>query len=158
MEIDARCIQKERAGEDTDMIAACTELSRTMPSCEIEVFVISAARGDVFPACLRLSQARADEAWLDRLNIALAVGPACPARILDMACQYMPKATEPRLLRAASALRFAAMAKDDEERDLFNDAARRDLLDILEVDETDLTARSIVFELLGSDHFSAMTA
>lgn len=106
-----------------------TSLARTLPPCEIEVFVVSAARGDVFPACLRLAQARADQAWGDRLNIALAVGPVCPATVLDMACSYMPHATEPRLLRAAASLRLAAMATDDEERDLYNDAARRDLLD-----------------------------
>lgn len=131
---------------------------RPMPSCEIEVFVISAQRGDVFPACLRLSQARADEAWLDRLNIALAVGPSCPPRVLDMACQYMPKATEPRLLRAAASLRLAAMAKDEDERHLFNDAARRDLVDIVEIDETDLTARAILFDLLSAAQFPFMTA
>ena len=126
--------------------------ARVLPSCEIEVFSISAKRGDVFPACIRLAQARSDEAWLDRLNIALAVGPACPASVLDMACQYMPKAAEPRLLRACAALRLAAMANDDEERELFNDAARRDLLGVLANDIHDVTARAILFDLLATDY------
>lgn len=126
--------------------------ARVLPACEIEVFSIAAKRGDVFPACIRLAQARSDEAWLDRLNIALAVGPACPASVLDMACQYMPRAAEPRLLRACSALRLAAMANDDEERDLFNDAARRDLLAVLAADIHDVTARAILFDLLATDY------
>lgn len=126
--------------------------SRSLPTCEIEVFTISAEKGDVFPACIRLSQARNDEAWLDRLNIALAVGPACPIRVLDMACQYMPRATEPRLLRACAQLRLAAMAKDSEERELFNDAARRDLLELLAFDIADVTARAILFDLLATDY------
>lgn len=131
---------------------SCATFSRPLPECEIEVFTISARRGDVFPACIRLSQARADEAWLDRLNIALVVGPACPATVLDMACQYMPRASEPRLLRACASLRLAAMAKDDEERELFNDAARRDLLDVIAFDLGDVTARAILFDLLGTDY------
>jgi hypothetical protein len=126
--------------------------ARVLPACEIEVFCVSATRGDVFPACLRLAQARSDEAWLDRLNIALAVGPACPVSVLDMACQYMPKASEPRLLRACSSLRLAAMANDDDERELFNDAARRDLLHVLAGDIHDVTARAILFDLLATDY------
>jgi hypothetical protein len=106
----------------------------------------------VFPACIRLSQARGDEAWLDRLNIALAVGPECPVRVLDMACQYMPRATEPRLLRACATLRLAAMATDEDERDLFNDAARRDLLEVLAFDLGDVTARALLFDLLATDY------
>lgn len=131
---------------------AATCFSRSLPECEIEVFTVSARKGDVFPACLRLSQARGDEAWLDRLNIALAVGPACPASVLDMACQYMPRATEPRLLRACASLRLAAMTKDEDERALFDDAARRDLLEVLAFDIQDVTARSILFDLLSTDY------
>ena len=129
-----------------------TSFSRSLPACEIEVFSVSAKKGDVFPACIRLAQARGDEAWLDRLNIALAVGPSCPASVLDMACQYMPNAVEPRLLRACSALRLAAMATDDEERELFNTAARRDLLDVLATDIHDVTARAILFDILATDY------
>jgi hypothetical protein len=155
------CIQEGSSGEDMDMMAdaasvfasfGSTSFSRSLPACEIEVFSVSAKKGDVFPACIRLAQARSDEAWLDRLNIALAVGPACPASVLDMACQYMPRAAEPRLLRACAALRLAAMAKDDEERELFNDAARRDLLDVLATDIHDVTARAILFDLLATDY------
>ena len=69
-----------------------------------------------------------------------------------MACQYMPKAAEPRLLRACAALRLAAMANDDEERELFNDAARRDLLGVLANDIHDVTARAILFDLLATDY------
>jgi hypothetical protein len=126
--------------------------SRSLPECEIEVFAVSAKKGDVFPACIRLSQARGDEAWLDRLNIALAVGPACPVSVLDMACRYMPRATEPRLLRACAWLRLAAMAKDEDERALFDDAARRDLIEVLATDIHDVTARSILFDLLATDY------
>jgi hypothetical protein len=136
----------------TTFAIPCSTSSRSLPECEIEVFAISARRGDVFPACLRLSQARVDEAWLDRLNIALTVGPACPASVLDMACQYLPRASEPRLLRACASLRLAAMAKDEEERDLFNEAARRDLLEAIRFDAEDVTARAILFDLLGDDY------
>lgn len=147
----ARASEDGLAGEDMGMADAaladtifasmCSTFSRPLPECEIEVFTISAKKGDVFPACIRLSQARADEAWLDRLNIALAVGPACPTTVLDMACRYMPNATEPRLLRACASLRLAAMASDEEERALFDDAARRDLLDVIAIDHDDVTAR-----------------
>lgn len=133
----------------TTFASSCVASSRPMPACEIEVFTVSAAKGDVFPACIRLAQARTDGAFLDRLNIALAVGPACPVSVLDMACRYMPRATEPLLLRACASLRLAAMAVDADERDLFNDAARRDLLEIIALDFGDATARALVFELLG---------
>lgn len=144
-------------GEDEDMADAAlaetifASFACALPECKFEVFAISARKGDVFPACIRLSQARADEAWLDRLNIALVVGPACPTTVLDMACQYMPRASEPRLLRACASLRLAAMARDDEERALFDDAARRDLLHILAIDASDVTARAILFDLLCTD-------
>lgn len=130
---------------------APTSFSRSLPECEVEVFCVSAKKGDVFPTCIRLAQARGDEAWLDRFNIALAVGPACPASVLDMACQYMPRATEPRLLRACASLRLAAMATDEDERELFNDAARRDLIEVLTLDFNDVTARAILFDFLGAD-------
>lgn len=134
-----------------DSSATATSM-RTMPACEIEVFAVSASRGDIFPACLRLGETRTDQAWTDRMNIVLAVGPRCPTHVLDMACRYMPRATEPRLLRAAASLCQAAMSKDDEARDLFNDAARRDLMDAIEIDEADVAARAMLFALVGADY------
>lgn len=129
------------------MMTTTRTTPRILPACEIEVFAIAAARGDVFPACLRLGETRSDRAWADRLNIVLAVGPACPARVLDMAYRYMPRATEPRLLRAAAWLRLAAMTADEEERDLCNDAARRDLVDVVALDASDETARAMLDNL-----------
>lgn len=117
---------------------------------EIAAYAKTAERGDVLPACMRLVSARADGAWADRTSMAMVVGPACRRDALDMACAFMPRASEPRLLRAAAAMQSAARAGCTHERDRWLAAARCDLDAAARLDPNDLSARVLLAELVRS--------
>jgi hypothetical protein len=116
---------------------------------EISAYMSSAARGDVLPVVMRLAAARASAAWTDRATIVLAVGPACRADALDTACEFMPRATEPLLLRAARAMSRATCAPNASARRALLDAARNDLSSASLLDPMDATVRVLLAELCG---------
>jgi hypothetical protein len=60
-----------------------------------------AARGEVLPTWMHLAEARAKKRWDDRAFLVAFVGPAAPLAVLGRACELMPRAPEPRLLRAS---------------------------------------------------------
>ena len=118
-------------------------------SQEISAYMSSASRGDVLPAVMRLAQARAAAAWTDRATMVLAVGPACRPEALDTACEFMPRATEPLLLRAARAMSRATGAPTAHERRALLEAARTDLSSASLLDPMDATVRVLLAELCG---------
>lgn len=123
--------------------------SVTIGTEEISAYMSSAARGDVLPVVMRLAQARSAAAWTDRATIVLAVGPACLPAALETACEFMPRATEPLLLRAARAMSRATCAKNAAERHALLDAARNDLSSASLLDPMDATVRVLLAELCG---------
>jgi hypothetical protein len=114
---------------------------------EVAAYVETARRGDVLPTCMRLETARVASAWADRATIALAVGPACPFHVLDTACTFMPRAAEPRLLRAAASIVAARIAKIAAERAAWITRASRDLDDAARIDPGDATVLVLRGEL-----------
>ena len=118
---------------------AAPHVTSGIPAHEIAAYAETARRGDVLPVCMRLEAARVASAWADRSSIALAVGPACPFPVLDTACAFMPRAAEPRPLRAAAAIAAAAQAKIAAERAAWVAMAGRDLDDAARIDPGDAT-------------------
>jgi hypothetical protein len=114
---------------------------------ELTAYRAAAARGDVLPACMRLTTARAEGEWRYRLELARAVGPACPETTLDLACSFMPDAPEPRLFRAARSIAIAERSACPRTRDSWRGFAQRDLVDVLRLDARDATARALLREL-----------
>jgi hypothetical protein len=114
---------------------------------EIAAFAATARRGNVLPVCMRLASGRPESAWADRAAMAFAVGPVCRPEVLDMACAFMPRAVEPRLLRAAASIVAARVAGCSAERDAHLDSARRDLDEAARLDIGDITVRVLLAEL-----------
>jgi len=82
--------------------------------------------------------------------MALVVGPACRRDALDMACALMPRAVEPRLLRAAASMAMAAHAVRAVDRGAWLASARTDLDDAARIDPCDATVRVLLAELARS--------
>lgn len=114
---------------------------------EIFAYAKTAERGDILPACMRLALARADGSWSDRAALCMVVGPACRIDALEMACAFMPRAAEPRLLRAAAKIVFAGYAPRSIDRDALLHSARCDLDEASHLDPSDVTARVLLAEL-----------
>ena len=126
---------------------------------EIEVMAYRAAsaRGDVFPVCMRLTAARAEAEWSLRSALVRECGPATPQASLDRACEYMPDAPEPRLLRAARSMAIAERTAFASIRRDWLAFAHRDLVDVLRIDAMDATARALLAELVGAHAWAMPT-
>lgn len=120
---------------------------KTLTQAEITAHAAMASRGDILPACMRLVGARAASAWSDRTSMALVVGPACRRDVLDMACSLMPRAVEPRLLRAAAFMAAAQRSTSTMDRDQWLAAARRDLDEATRLDASDVSVCVLYAEL-----------
>ena len=123
------------------------ETVRTAP--EVAAYASAAQRGDVFPVCMKLAETRADGAWGLRLALIRHVGPACPAAALDRACELMPTAADPRLLRAAHALAMAERTTCAARRAWLS-VADADLAAATKLDAMDVTARALLAERIGA--------
>lgn len=140
--IERGCIQIARTVEGMSMDTAQQQI-------EVDAYTSAALRGDVLPVCMRLAATRADAEWSLRIQLIRQVGPACPSVALDRACELMPDAADPRLLRAARSLAMA---------DVTTCAARRawlafaesDLVAATRLDGMDATARALLAELIGA--------
>ena len=97
----------------------------------------AARRGDVLPLVMRLTAARQDAEWRERLVLTRQVGPACPQAVIDRACAFMPEAPEPRLLRAARSIAIANALTCSSARAAWLAFARHDLLDAARLDPMD---------------------
>lgn len=123
------------------------QVTGPMTHAEIVAYAQMVERGDILPACMRLVAARADESWSDRTAMCLAVGPACRLDALELACEMMPRATEPRLLRAAAKLVFATHTPLWADRAVLFMSAHEDLEHAAQLDPEDMTARALFAEL-----------
>src|SRR5438445_179342 len=108
---------------------------------EVTAYAAAARRSDVFPACMRLTTARAEADWTLRSHLVREVGPACPQASLDRACELMPDAPEPRLLRAGRSIAMAACIGSHGARNAWLAFAHADLLVASRLDPMDPTAR-----------------
>jgi hypothetical protein len=135
------CIQVERAVEGMGMDA-------TPERIEVNAYTAAAQRGDVFPVCMRLAATRADAEWSLRMQLVRKVGPACAAVALDRACELMPDAADPRLLRAARSLAMAEVTTCGARRAWLRHA-ESDLVVATRLDAMDATARALLAELIG---------
>jgi hypothetical protein len=109
---------------------------------EISAFSACGTRGDVMPICFWLTQAAHDGQWEDHARVIRAVGPACDRDALHRACTLMPRASEPKLLRAAAIL---ADLRAGREADL--ELAWRDLVEVAGRSPHDRTAHVLLTEL-----------
>jgi hypothetical protein len=109
---------------------------------EITALSVCAARGDVIRICFWITQAAHDgrRAMLDR--IVREVGPRCVRDALHRACTLMPRAPEPRLLRAA-----AILADLRAGRPACPTVAWRDLVEVSCLMPHDPTASALLAEL-----------
>jgi len=122
----------------------------------VDAYTAAAQRGDVFPVCMRLAATRADAEWSLRTQLIRHVGPACPAGALDRACELMPDAADPRLLRAARSMAMAD-ATTCATRRAWRSFAEADLLAALRLDGMDPTARGLLAELRGASAWGALS-
>lgn len=118
-------------------------------------FGAAARRGDVLPVCMRLTSARQDAAWGERLLLTRHVGPACPQEVLDRAIALLPDAPEPRLLRAARSIAIANRTPSCDARNAWLTFARHDLLDAQRLDPMDPTVRAMLTDLVGAAAWAA---
>jgi len=139
------CIQIRAAGEGMGMDTPDTV--RTAP--EVTAYAFAAQSGDVFPVCMKLAETRSDGAWGLRMALIRHVGPACPAAALDRACELMPHAVEPLLLRAARSLAMANLTMCAARRAWLK-AADADLVAATKLDAMDVTARALLAERIGA--------
>lgn len=121
-------------------------MSQSISRAEIQAYAVLARLGDILPICFRLGSMRVDSAWSDRSATCLVVGPECQADALETACALMPRASEPRLLRAAAAIARAETVALFE-RDACLAAARQDLADAARFDPADVTVRLLLAEV-----------
>lgn len=139
-------------------------LTATMASDDLAIradasgYAAAARRGDVLPVCMRLSVARADAAWSQRLVLVRQVGPACPQEVLDRACTLMPDAPEPRLLRAARSIAIAGASTCCSMRRAWVAFAHHDLLEAARLDPMDATVRAVLADLVGRDAWASRAA
>lgn len=125
---------------------------------EIVGYSAAAGRGDVLPICLRLANARTEADWRSRRELVSSVGPACRPELLARACELMPNATEPRLLRAARALALANVSGSAGVRRACLESARKDLEEAARIDPMDATVRAMLADLVGAQAWSARLA
>ena len=125
---------------------------------EIVGYSSAAARGDVLPVCLRLANMRTEAEWQGRLELVESVGPACRPELLARACDLMPNAAEPRLLRAARALAIADVSASSSIKHACFESARKDLAAAARIDPMDATVRAMLSELVGSQAWAAQLA
>lgn len=125
---------------------------------EVTAYAAAASRGDVLPVCMRLTSARADADWSLRAVLVREVGPTCEPTSLDRACNFMPDAPEPRLLRAARAVAAAAETPCAATRRAWLACAREDLTVAARLDPMDPTARAFLAELVGATAWAAHQA
>jgi len=123
------------------------QITGPISPAEMTAYASMVERGDILPACMRLVAARADESWSDRTAMCLAVGPVCRLDALETACEMMPRATEPRLLRAAAKLVFATHTPHWSDRAVLFMSAHEDLEHAAHLDPDDVTARVLLAEL-----------
>jgi hypothetical protein len=116
---------------------------------EISAYMGGAARGDVLPIVMRLAASRANAAWTERATLVLAIGPACHPEALDTACAFMPRATEPLLLRAARSLSRANGSTTIADRRAWLTYAQNDLASASLLDPMDATVRVLLAEISG---------
>lgn len=125
---------------------------------EIVGYSSAAARGDVLPICLRLANMRTEAEWEGRAELVSSVGPACRPDLLARACDLMPNAAEPRLLRAARALALADVSGSYSIKRACFESARKDLAEAARIDPMDATVRAMLSELVGSQAWAAQLA
>lgn len=135
-----------------------TAASEGRVELEVRAYAVAASRGDVLPVALRLAELRSRAQWLERRALIDGVGPSCERSALDRACELMPRAAEPRLLRAAAALRHAAIAPTCSVRASFLSAAHADLVAVARIDPMDATARAMLAELAGAQAWAVSAA
>lgn len=123
-------------------------MDATQERIEVNAYTAAAHRGDVFPVCMRLASTRSDAEWSLRMQLVREVGPACPAVALDRACELMPDASDPRLLRAARSLAMAEVTSCGARRAWLR-YAQQDLVVATRLDTMDATARALLAELIG---------
>src|SRR5437764_12146580 len=75
-----------------------------MSDAELTARSTCAMRGDIMPILFWMTQAIHDNRSSDVGRIVREVGPYCVRDALHRACALMPRAVEPRLLRAAAIL------------------------------------------------------
>jgi hypothetical protein len=150
-ETRAGCIRIGGAGEDTDMNAV-----NEHEQVEVSAYTSAAHRGDVLPVCMRLATARADAEWSLRTELVRQAGPACPIAALDRACELMPDAADPRLLRAARSMAMAEMTTCGTRR-AWRSFAEADLVAATKLDAMDPTARALLAELIGACAWATRT-
>jgi hypothetical protein len=124
-------------------------------SVEVCAYTVSARRGDVLPVCMRLTAARADAEWTLRASLVRQAGPASPQESLDRACDFMPDAPEPRLLRAARSIAIAATTSCACTRSQWLTFAHDDLVTAARLDPMDPTARGMLADLVGASAWAA---
>ena len=105
---------------------------------------------------MRLAAARADAEWSLRAQLIRQVGPACPSAALDRACELMPDAADPRLLRAARSMAMAD-ATTCATRRAWRGLAEADLVAATRLDAMDATARALLAELVGASAWVTRT-
>jgi hypothetical protein len=75
-----------------------------LSDAEVTALQSCATRGDIMPILFWITQATFDGRLADVGRIVREVGPLCSRDALHRACALMPRAPEPRLLRAAAIL------------------------------------------------------
>ena len=153
-------VEREETNEACIRIGGFVEFVIMHPTTNIQhaeviAYSAAAARGDVLPACIRLTSARAEADWSLRSQLVRKVGPTCEPVALDRACSFMPDAPEPRLLRAARAMAAAEATACASTRRAWLVCAREDLTVAARLDPMDPTARGLLAELVGADAWAA---
>ena len=120
---------------------------RTVP--EVTAYAFAVQSGDVFPFFMKLAETRSEGAWGLRMALIKQVAPACPAAALDRACELMPHAVDPLLLRAARALAMASTTTCAARRAWLK-TADADLMAVTKLDATDVNARALLAERIGA--------
>ena len=123
---------------------------------EAAAYAVAAQRGDVLPVCMRLAATRADAEWSLRMALVREVGPACTPLALDRACELMPDASDPRLLRAARSMAMARVTTCGTRRAWLR-YAEADLVAATKLDAMDPTARALLAELIGACAWATRT-
>lgn len=159
------CIRIARADEFSIMsprnISGMQDIASTVVApeagmlAEITAYASAARRGDVLPACMRLTTARAEADWELRDQLVRLVGPECAPDALDRACSFMPDAPEPRLLRAGRSMAIAASTSCDSMSRAWLAYAQADLLEAARLDTMDPTARGLLAEIVGATAWAA---
>ncbi|HEY8077650.1 MAG TPA: hypothetical protein VIF62_26165 [Labilithrix sp.] len=115
---------------------------QTLGDAEITALSVSASHGDVMRICFWMGQAAFERREVILARIVREVGPRCVRDALHRACELMPRAPEPRLLRAA-----AILADMRAGRPACPDLAWRDLVEVSCVWPHEPTATALLSEL-----------